>query len=364
MRNVILAAALLGSTALAQTIPIQDFSGLLDGLRAKYGLPALMGVAVTGSGMFGAGVSGNVTPGGAAVTASSVFQLGSTSKTMTATMIARLVEKGLLSWDSKVVDVLPDVKMRDEYRDVTLRTLLAHRAGTPHLPPPAMAGDRWAARKAFIEQGYAQPRLPAGYSYSNVGYVTATMMAEKVTGKDWQTLMREELFGPLGMTGCTFGPGEAGDPLPHRFTATGVQVFPMDSGNSAVVEGSDRVRCPVMGMAPFLIAHLTGEAGGSAFLKAETWKRLHTDSFSPDRPVYAQGWSINPAVPWAKGPLLWHTGSNTFNYAYMWVVPGRNAAVLVATNVGNDEKNTADRATAALTDAINTLIREVFKANP
>src|SRR6476659_4102455 len=103
MRNVILAAALLGSTALARTAPIQDFSGLLDGLRAKYGLPALMGVAVTGSGVFGAGVSGNVTPGGAAVTASSVFQLGSTSKTMTATMIARLVEKGLLSWDSRVV---------------------------------------------------------------------------------------------------------------------------------------------------------------------------------------------------------------------------------------------------------------------
>src|SRR6202008_2039522 len=60
-----------------------------------------------------------------------VWHLGSNGKAMTATMIARLVERGVLSWDTPLSQLLPELAadMQAAYRDVTLRDLLAHQAG-------------------------------------------------------------------------------------------------------------------------------------------------------------------------------------------------------------------------------------------
>lgn len=59
------------------------------------------------------------------------WRLGSDGKAMTATMIARLVEQGVLSWDTRLDQMLPDLaaSMHPEYRGVTLPDLLSHRSG-------------------------------------------------------------------------------------------------------------------------------------------------------------------------------------------------------------------------------------------
>ena len=51
------------------------------------------------------------------------------------------------------------------------------------------------------------PAATAGeYLYSNLAFVIAGAMAEKVTGKTWEALMQERLFEPLGMSSAGFGP--------------------------------------------------------------------------------------------------------------------------------------------------------------
>src|SRR6185295_15704927 len=75
-----------------------------------------------------------------AVTAGDKWHIGSMSKAMTATLVARCVEAGVVSWEDTVAGVLggsiPDI--RGDYRDCTFRHLLCHRAG---LQPNPDTGD-------------------------------------------------------------------------------------------------------------------------------------------------------------------------------------------------------------------------------
>lgn len=63
-----------------------------------------------------------------------VWLIGSDGKPMTATLIAKLVDRGKLSWTTQLSEMLPMLAkdMRAEYRTVTLLELLSHRAGLPH----------------------------------------------------------------------------------------------------------------------------------------------------------------------------------------------------------------------------------------
>ena len=73
-----------------------------------------------------------------------------------------------------------------------------------------------------VKEGLAKaPQHKPGtlYEYSNLGYVIAGAITEKVTGKSWEQAMRDEVFGPLGMTSVGFGgtgtPGQVDQPWGH-----------------------------------------------------------------------------------------------------------------------------------------------------
>ena len=68
------------------------------------------------------------------VRADDVWLIGSDAKPMTATLIAGLVDRHILSWNTPLAKMLPDLaaKMRPEYRKLTLVQLLSHRTGLPH----------------------------------------------------------------------------------------------------------------------------------------------------------------------------------------------------------------------------------------
>ena len=359
MRMIALTAALLVTLTHAQST--LDLTATLETLRAKYNLPSISGVAMLGDSIAGVAAVGKLQAGGTeAVTLTSAYQLGSVSKSMNATMIARLVERGLLRWDSTLGDVLPNINMREEYKTVTLEQLLSHRSGIIANTAAPSGATREAARVGYLETALTQPRGTQAYLYSNVGYVASAMMAEAVTGKAWDALMRSELLEPLGMVGCGVGFGVSGDPLPHRFQGDSVRVLPMNSGNPRVLDGADQMRCPLTAFARYVSAHLTGERGGSRLLKTETWKRLHSDVAAQG---YALGWSVGTR-PWARGVVLTHAGSNTLNYAVMWLAPERGIAMVIATNVGVDETNALTRVTGIADQGIGALLTELVKLAP
>jgi CubicO group peptidase (beta-lactamase class C family) len=146
-------------------------------------------------------------------------------------------------------------------------------------------------------------------------------------------------FGAMGSSGKIDQPWQHTLILfMHRKIEPGPQV-----DNPPVIGPAGTVHCSVVDWGKFVTAHLRGEKGEPGILKPETFKRLHTPASGGD---YAFGWLVVDR-PWAGGRALNHAGSNTMNYAVVWMAPAKDFAVLVMTNQG-DTFNACDAAASAL----------------
>lgn len=351
-------AAAQGTSAATR---VRDVSGQLETIRAKHNLPSLAAVVIKGGKVVGEGAVGLRRVGGnKKVTTHDKWHLGSCTKAMTATLCAVLVEEGKLSWDSTVEQVLPDLAAvgRPEYRGVTLRDLLTHRGGfVANLPAqgtfrlnanPLPEQRRAYARMLLTQPPEKEPRT--AFHYSNAGYTLAGAMAEAATGKAWEDLMREKLFKPLGMESAGFGPPSTGGRLdePWGHAGSGTKRKASQTDNPAVIGPAGTVHCTLGDWAKFVDLHMRGMRGEEGLLlKPESFKALHQP---PEGETYALGWGVAER-DWAGKPsgiALTHAGSNTMWFAIVWAAPERDAAVLVATNVGDAGKACDDAAVAMI----------------
>ena len=282
--------------------------------------------------------------GAAPVLADDRFAAGSLTKSMTATLAAVLVQQRRLAWDSRLLDVLPELAATAQpaYASVTLRDLLAHRSGLfagasegDLAQLPALDGTPTQQRLQLA--GWALARKPTitpgtGTEYSNGGYVAAAAMMERLTGRPYEQLLNQEVFAPLGAEVVFGAPGSTGGPWGHgsrdgrTWTAwdpqderVGAPAFANPAGG-ALVRGSDLGR--------FLQLHLRALRGtGGQLLSPESARELH-------RVVAA-----DTALGWMAGkdlhgqPLSWHNGSDDLSYsALMAVNSGKGVAVAALVN--------------------------------
>lgn len=134
--------------------------------------------------------------------------LGSCGKAMTSAMLATLVAEGKLSWETRFIEVLPELKSKihSDYHDVTIWELLTHRSGAPSWWTLSQRYTKEKRLELLLDKLKAPaPKKRGEFHYSNLGYVMAGYMAEKITGGKWETLMQGRVFNPLGMTSAGFG---------------------------------------------------------------------------------------------------------------------------------------------------------------
>ena len=273
---------------------------------------------------------------GIAFTTNDMVHLGSCTKAMTSTMIATLVAEGKLNWDSKLLDIIPELResIHPDYYQVTLWQLLTHRAG---LPKNAMD---WNAHKqkeikerrlAILEDNL---KSSAAYDidefhYSNLGYMIAACMAEQITGLSWEVLMKKRLFDPLGMSSAGFGapntPSQIDQPWGHEKVWYRNKWKPDQSDNPEALGPAGRVHCTIEDWAKFLSLQLTEE---NAILNKAYLNKLIEPVSSH---YYAGGWGV-AEQDWAKGTMLSHSGSNEIWYTSVVVTPQLDRAFVVSTN--------------------------------
>ncbi len=346
----------------------RDLAPLIAPIREKAGLPALGGAIVTSQGLEAIGTIGvRSIDADAAVTNADRWHLGSCTKTMTATLVARLVERGDLSWETTIADALGEVapEMDSAWSEVTITMLLCHRSGASRnfdeeiwSDLEARPGTPRELRRRFAREGLRRPPqfLPdTRTEYSNAGVMIAGAMIEEIEDAAWEDLIRREVFEPLGMTETGFGaPGTPGvgakpdQPLGHTRGEQGWKSITLgpEADNPAVVGPAGTVHATLSDWARFARAHLAGERGDTSFLSAESWKRLHT--LSEDAWSYTPGWQFTEPA-WADGVVLRHLGSNTYWVSELTLVPQKDYAVLIVTNVGDDK---AEKAFADLLEAL------------
>lgn len=296
--------ALLASLLLPATVGRAD-----DAVRTKaeaalkaWAVPGAAVVVVHGDRtLFAGGVGVRVLGKPDPVTADTVFPLASCTKAVTATLIAKLADDRVLSWDAPVRRYLPAFHLSDPAADAaaTLRDLLCHRSG--------VAGNDllwyrapWDLDETIRRAGKLPPAGPfrGSYQYSSIMIAAAGRAAAARAGKPWDQLVRENLTGPLGMTGV-------------RFTTTDVPAA-VRAGGHTTGKGGKPEPCDW---------YETREPNpaGSVCLTAkdlEQWLKFQLAG----GPIVAPTHAPHTVVPFAGNVARMNPDTNLMTYALGWVV--------------------------------------------
>lgn len=331
--------------------PASRLEAILAPIRERHRLPALAAlVADDRNTLQNAVVGQRSVDDPTLATTSDKWHLGSCTKAMTATLFARLVERGTMQWETTLEAAFPDSAMMIDatLRPATLEQLFQHRAGLPEQIPNAlwsplwMDGDVVMQRRTFAAAILARPAaaMPgARYLYSNAGYMVAGAAIERTSTRSWEDMMRQEVFGPLAMSSCGFGapatPDQFDQPWGHESSGDTITTVPPGpaADNPRASGPAGTVHCSLEDWSRFAQVHLRGARGSAdeRYLQPATFTRMHTP---PTGGTYAHGWSIADR-PWAGGRALAHAGSNTMFMATVWIAPARNRVLMVATNISN-----------------------------
>jgi CubicO group peptidase (beta-lactamase class C family) len=144
-----------------------------------------------------------------------LFQIGSVSKTFTATAIMALVERGQAALEDPVSRHLPGFQLASPgaAEQVTIRHLLTHTAGFLgdwFLVHPPQPGDDGPAHVFDTLPEVPQLFPPGrGWSYNNAGFGVAGRLIEVLTGRPYATALRDLVLGPLGFAGTFVSADEA-----------------------------------------------------------------------------------------------------------------------------------------------------------
>ncbi len=336
-----------------------NLADIVEYIRIDEGLPALAAVLVYDGQIVEMAATGtrkiNSTT---AVTIDDKWHIGSLTKSMTSTLAAMLVQQGVLSWNTTIVDVYPELSgvMNVNYENIQIDQLLSHTSGMRANLPSVNSYqnsslDIESQRQQMIEEALMlSPEVNEGqFLYSNLGYMVAGAMMERLTNTSWETLIENNLFNSLAMTSSGFGIPDVQDnlsqPVGHLSQGSGWQANNTD--NPAVMGPAGIVHSSLEDMANYLAAHLAGARGNdvSGLLTAEEFSKLHTPA---DNSEYALGWVISEN-------LLWHNGSNTKWLADVKISPEKNAAIFIVTNAADlqDGQNSSSyKAVDSLTDEL------------
>ena len=188
------------------------------------------------------------------VDAQTIFPIASNTKLFTATAALLLQEEQKLNLDKPVRDYMPALKFstNDLNAQITLRDMLSHRTGLYNY------GGLWAGarvtRKELTDRVAVIPPamgIREGYIYNNIMYVAAGAVMETVTGKSWETIIREKLLTPLQMNATHF----FGDVT----TASGNIAFPYYAPDTArtLKRRTQVIQTPALGPAGTMLSNLT-----------------------------------------------------------------------------------------------------------
>ena len=126
------------------------------------------------------------------VTEHTTMAIGSNSKSFTVSVMAMLVDGGILDWDKPVRDYLPGFRLHDEFAtaEMTPRDLVTHQSGLPR------HDNVWYGRAATREEIFAKLRylkpnasFRSRYQYQNLMFLTAGYLTARLAGATWDELI-------------------------------------------------------------------------------------------------------------------------------------------------------------------------------
>lgn len=289
---------------------------------------------------------------------STLFQIGSISKTFVGTMVMMLVETAK-ELDEPIQTYIPDFKVKDPKASegATMRHLLTHTSGWVGDWFPEDLGQGEDAIAKYVKTMADTPQLtPLGkvLSYNNARFNVAGRVLEVVTGKVFSNLIKEMLFEPLEMHHTYLLPWEL---MTHRFTvghytsADGVKpAQPWSIGRASGPAGGI-VTC-VKDMLKYADFQMNdGTYNGKRLLEPESLRTLHTPQvrFAPHNSVAHAFWVDDHRT----STTLEHGGGTVGQISLLTLVPEHNFSIITVTNSGSGSQITQKVTNHALSHYLN-----------
>lgn len=236
----------------------------------------------------------------APVTPDTLFPLASCSKAFTTTLLAMLVDDGVIGWDDPVRKHVPDFKLPDPNADalLTVRDLLCHRSGVGG-HDLLWYRARWGLDETIRRAQLLPLEYPfrGGFQYSSIPFLVAGKAVEKRGGAKWEKLVKERICEPLGMSGVTLTtaaiPADADRAAGHRIGKTR-KLEPMAEYVSREPNPSGSVHATARDLAAWLRFHLAQGVGPDG-RRLVSVKNL-TETYTPQNliPMRDTARALNP----------------------------------------------------------------------
>jgi CubicO group peptidase (beta-lactamase class C family) len=259
-----------------------------------------------------------------------VYEVGSVTKVFTCTLLADMVERGLVKLDDPVQQYLPaNVKMpMTDGKPIRLADLATQTSGLPRMPAnfaPADPGNPYAdygERQLFaFLSGHTLRRPPGTYEYSNLGMGLLGVVLARRAGCTYEQLLSNRITRPLGLADTRI---TLDDRLRHRLAPPyNAALEPEKNWDFQALAGAGGVRSTARDLLRFAQANLAGDGPlGKAFRLAQT-KRCDISNGL----AMGLGWHIA-----RDGITRLHSGMTGGYHTWLAIVPGRGIGVVVLSN--------------------------------
>ena len=320
-----------------------EMRDLLLAHRAAIHAPALSAaVVVDGQLVWSAAVGWADLAAEKNATPDTIFRIGSTSKAVTGTLFARLVDAGLVELDTPISEYVDDLP-NPAWADLTPRQLASHTAG---IPSYEANGDFVGLYRSLslrdhhedVAEGLAyfdgSPLMfepGTDFEYSSFGINLLSVVLQEAGGAPFQKLMQQWVTQPLGIE--TLVPDE---PMPERATSyllndTVVRPWWQADLSHKLAGGGFMAK-------PSDLAVLGAAWLDDDFILAETRERFWTPQRLTDGTVNKQGYAIS----WRFSDKLWwtekqlpnanHGGVSKGSMAWLVVIPDKKMSIALAIN--------------------------------
>ncbi|HET7267541.1 MAG TPA: serine hydrolase domain-containing protein [Oleiagrimonas sp.] len=349
------------STSASKHPDTATYDRLVDAVVARYDLPGIVvGVIDHGKVVYKRAIG--KLPSGQPINADSLFEIGSNTKAMTVTLLARLVQQGKVQWDAPVTDYLPNFRMYDPWvtKNMEVGDLLAHHSGLP-----LGGGDLmlWPTPNHFTPEDvvhglrYIKPAYSfrSGYAYDNTLYIVAGQVAATVGGAPYGKLLRREVFEPLGMKRCRIGTwsrSKVGNVARPHVMRNGKSILLPTHGDivhPATMDAAGGVRCSLNAMLKWVKNWLMPTPDQLAWLSPEL-RRSEWQIYTPmpiserrhewDGTLFlgnGHGWRISDV----DGQMtVWHTGTLAGMYSSVMLLPFQDSGFVFMINTNAPDART------------------------
>ncbi|MBD3383061.1 MAG: serine hydrolase [candidate division Zixibacteria bacterium] len=279
-----------------------------------------------------------------------LYAIGSTTKAFTTAAISILVDEGLLEWEGKVIDYLPDFRLWDEYATyhMNLVDLVTHRSGLPR--HDLVWYNAPITREEIIGRlQYLEPtaELRSRFQYNNLMFVTAGYIVGQMTGSTWEEFVQAEILDPLGMDRSNFSVEvsrqDDNHARPYRLNSDG-EIELTDFRNLDHVGPAGSINSCVEDMCQWLRLQLgRGEYDGFRIISEEQINNMHAPHVVSNLPsaydelseaLYGLGWGVQM---YRGHKIVWHDGGIDGFYTRVALLPEDNLGIVAFVNLPGNQ---------------------------